>query len=321
MDLTTETNKFVIAKGFIEGRDAAGRSVYGLFISASGYQKTLYFREIFTNDPIDRAQPWPALLALLNDESAQQPTSPSLSKYKGEFHNFAAANRLFEHGRGHMDPREIEHKISYFCSHVLNLSAVTFLELTTVMEDDLSALIPFISEQSDDAERREKETDVNAEEDDDESQDLEKNDEQETRSEIFIACEPVLDPVSGIATGKLSVGDAIMTRLPETSSFYQFLTSENPSFDGIIEGNVTGIRINEYDVATVAVKLADGISGALKLSGSVRVKRGGNRAVKEAGGLPEAPEEALVYAEIMLAALAVAIFLVVVMCFLLYVID
>jgi hypothetical protein len=313
MDLIADTNKFVIAKGFIDGKDASGRPVHGLFISASACQKILYFKEIFTNEPIDRTLPWPALLAMLNDENADMQTNHALARRGKEFHEFVVTNRLLEYGRGHMDAKDIERRISYFCSNSLDLSAVTFLDLTTVEEDDLYALMPFISEQSGAPDEEEHGGEPGADIGEDRGV---FGDEEETPGEVFIACEPVLDPVSGVAISGLSVGDTIVTRLPETSSFYQFLVNKNPAFDGNIEGDITGVRMNEYDMAVVAVKLADGISGTMKLSESVRVKR--VERLTDGAALP--PEKARISTEVIFAALSVAIFLMI-MGFLMYKIN
>ncbi|MDL2263529.1 hypothetical protein LJC31_02645 [Synergistaceae bacterium OttesenSCG-928-I11] len=315
MQWTAETNKFVIAKGFVDARDAGSRSVYGAFVSASGYQKTLYFKEIFSNDPIDRALSWPELLATLNDESVQPPANSVLAHYRKEFHEFIDIQRLLEYGRGRMDAKEIERKISYFCSDALDLSAIIFLELTTVSEGDLRSLMPFLPEKFGGTEKKtEKKQDESDDSDDDDSQDTEEGEDEKEQSEIFLSCEPVLDPVSGVAISDLSVGDLIEAKLPETSSYYQFFTNKYPAFNGMIEGEITGIKVNEYDVAVVALKLADGISGALKLSEKVRIKR---LATKE----PFDPSESTrISVEIVFAILSVAVFLVV-MGVLLYVID
>lgn len=315
MELTAETHKFVIVKGFIDARDSASRPAYAAFVSASGYQKTLYLKEIFTNAPIDRTMPWPTLLAMLNDENAQPPVNSVLAHYKKELHEFIDIHRLLEYGRGRMEAKDIERRISYFCSDTLDLSAITFLELTTVSEGDLLALMPFLSERLGETAKGSEKQDENDLEDETDSpgDETEENDGSE-QDEIFVSCEPVLDPISGVAISDLSVGDRIAAKLPEASSFYQFFTNQYPAFDGIVEGEITGIKVNEYDMAVVALKLGDGISGALKLSEKVRVKR---LAAKDSTG---ASENRRFSVEVVFAALSVVVFLIV-LGVLLYAID
>ncbi len=315
MEWTTETDKFVVAKGFIDARDPNARMVYGAFVTVSGYQKPLYFREIFTNDPIDRTLSWPELLAILNDEKKEPPENSILAHYKKEFHDFIDLQRLLEYGRGRLDVKEIERRITYFCSDALDLSAITFLDLTTVGEKELLTLMPFLSEKLDPTEGNdEKDPDDDDASSSDDSTDTEKGDEEQEQNEIFLSCEPVLDPISGVAVNDLSIGDLIAAKLPETSTFYRFFTNQYPAFDGVIEGRITGIKTNEYNTAVVALKLADDISGTLKLSGKIRIKR------LAAGESVVPPGAAHFPAEIVFAALGVAVLLIV-MGILLYAID
>lgn len=317
MELTTETNQFVVVKGFIDARDSNARPVRGAFVSVSGYQKTLYFKEIFTNDPIDRTLSWPELLAMLNGESEPpfEDENSVLEHYREKFREFISVQRLLEYGRGRLDAKEIERRITYFCTDVLGLSTVTFLELTMMGDGELLVLMPFLSEKLDGTEGNDdKDPDDNDASNSGDPADAEEDGETQEQNEIFLSCEPLLDPISGVAVSNLSIGDLIAAKLPETSSFYQLFIKQYPSFDGIIEGRVTGIKINEYDMSVVALKLADGVSGTLKLSGKVRIKRlveGESIASRGNARFP---------VEILFAALSVVVFLIV-MSFLLYTIN
>ncbi len=314
MEWTTETDKFAVVRGFIDARDPNSRLVYGAFALVSGYQKTLYFKEIFTNDPIDRTLSWPELLAILNDENREPVENSILAHYKKEFHDFIDLQRLLEYGRNRLDAKEIERKITYFCSDALGLSAITFLDLTMVGEKEMLALLPFLSENFEPTE--DNDTETPGDDDDPNGDEIENTDEDEgekEKNEIFLACEPVLDPISGVAMNNLSLGDRIAARLPETSSIYQFFINQYPAFDGIIEGEIKDLRINEYDTAIVALKLADGISGTLKLSGKVRIKR-------LTAGKSASSGNAHFSMEIIFAALGMVIFLAA-MGVLLYVMD
>lgn len=271
MEFHIGSTQVTIAKGFINGRDRSGRSVYGLFIAAVSSEKLEYLKELFSYEQIDTAAAWETLVALL-----ETPSSPNadadLVRYGRELHEYIDIHRLFQTTKGQLDAKQIERKISYFCSDILDVSAITFLELSEVSPGELHGLFPSLKDPPEPEQHGETAADApDFGEPDAEAKDGESG-EDERENEIFVACEPVLDPVSGVALSELVVGDIVACRLPETSAFYKFFTSGHPKFDGRLNGTITGIQLNEYGTATVALKLADGISGALRLSGTVRIK-------------------------------------------------
>ena len=274
MELLANSSKYTIAKGFINGRDSNARTVFGLFLAATSGEGIAYLREIFSYEPIDTAASWETLLALLEDPRVPD-RDAELIRYEHELHEFIDINRLFYSTKGHLDAKQIERKISYFCSDILNISAITFLELSEVGPGDLYALFPSLKESTDtpatdDNEERADDRDTEKLTSDDMAGGEPSDDDEE--GEIFVACEPVLDPVTGVALNDLQVGDVVACHLPETSTFYKFFMRGYPRFDGTLNGIITGIQLDEYGTATVALKLADGVSGALRLSGKVRIK-------------------------------------------------
>jgi hypothetical protein len=82
----------------------------------------------------------------------------------------------------------------------------------------------------------------------------------------------VLDPVSGVAASELKNGWIVYCRLSEDSVFYKLMANTSPGFDGVVSGEVAGVRVSEDGPAVVALKLSDGVSGALRLPPRVRVK-------------------------------------------------
>jgi uncharacterized membrane protein YidH (DUF202 family) len=46
----------------------------------------------------------------------------------------------------------------------------------------------------------------------------------------------------------------------------------SPDFDGIVTGDVAAASANEIGSVTVAMRLSDGVTGAMKLIGTARVK-------------------------------------------------
>jgi hypothetical protein len=92
------------------------------------------------------------------------------------------------------------------------------------------------------------------------------------KDEIFLRCDPILDPVNGVAMNELTTGDYVFGRLPEDSIFFKLLAKNIRGFDGVVTARVTGILMNELGTATVSLNLSDGVSGVMKLSGKVRIK-------------------------------------------------
>jgi hypothetical protein len=115
--------------------------------------------------------------------------------------------------------------------------------------------------------------------------------EPKNKEDIAIRCEPILDPVKGLAMNELTVGDSVMTRLPADSVFFKLMARNIAGFDGVIAANVTGILQNELGTATISLALSDGIMGVMKLSGKVRVKTAGATAEAKRKPGPHSPLE------------------------------
>ena len=266
MDSFAGSGKCTIAKGFINGRDPSGTPVYGLFIAAASREKLEYLDQLFSYEQMDTNAPWEELIGLLGRPRMHEADSP-LARYEKGLHDFIDIHRLFQSTKGHLDPKQIERKISYFCADMLDVNAITFLELSEVEPENLKALFPSLRETEEQPDVPEPE--AKGGEADEESGESAVD---AADGEIFVACEPILDPVSGVALNDLQIGDVVACRLPEDSSFYKFFANGFPNFDGNLRGIITGIQLNEHGIATVALKLADGVSGALRLSGKVRIK-------------------------------------------------
>lgn len=285
--------KYTMAKGFINGRDSVGCSIYGAFLGVSTADRLLYLGEIFSYAPIENDASWADLLVLI-EGTDREAADDALAHYANELHEFIDIHGLLERGKRVLDTKETERKISYFFSDILNVNAVTFLELTTVEEGELYTLMPSLRASGAPGETAE-------ESEPEEARALE---QAAGSDEIFIRCEPVLDPVAGIAVNDLKIGNVVACKIPEDSSFYKFLKNSHPGFDGVIAGEITGVQLNEYGTAVVALHLSDGVAGALKLSGKVRVKM-----IGETAASPDAAGR--FSAEIVAACVAVALFLVI----------
>lgn len=261
-------DRYTIAKGFIDGKDKDARPIYGLFIAVAFGKELVYFAERFSCDVIDRNISWAEMVGMLNaapDESREE----NLARYEKELHQYVEMSRLFQSESGVLDAKDIEHKITYFCSDILGINAITFVELTALAKDDLVSLMPFLKMDGSDAAGSDaREGNGDAEE---EHFFGEETPHKERKRDLFVSCEPVLDQVKGIAVSDLSVGSSVSCRLPHESVYYKFFKGRFPDFDGVITGEVTGIKVSEDAPAVVALDLADGIAGIMKISGKVRI--------------------------------------------------
>jgi translation initiation factor IF-1 len=103
-------------------------------------------------------------------------------------------------------------------------------------------------------------------------QEAEQSEETPSREDLVIRCEPVLDPVNGIAANELGIGESVLAKLPQDSVFFKLLSRNVPDFNGIITATVTGILMNELGTSNISLSLSDGVTGLMKMSGKVRIK-------------------------------------------------
>lgn len=194
------------------------------------------------------------------------PSDAALLHFAARLESFLTENKLLQSSAKSMNNKPIEQQVNHFCAEELHLRSVSFVDIAVASDADLP---PFSTPQNNEEKASEKpENEENIPDSDNE----ETTDTDATDRELFVACESILDPVSGVAIGDLAAGDSIACRLPLDSIYFKLFVSRFPDFDGSVAGEVTGIRINELGTAIVGIDLAEGISGVLKLSGSVRVR-------------------------------------------------
>jgi hypothetical protein len=278
----------------IHGREKHSRSVYGLFLGVSADLELYYLKARFMLEPAEGDIEWGQFLSLLNasdEKKDDEGEDGPLAKYGEKLHTYIETERILITEKRELDAKTIERCVTYFCTDSLDISAVTFVDLSSMDISEVLALMPFLNDEQDG---------------DDagggSSGDWQENDGQEDSDEIFIECAPVIDPISGVAVSKLTVGQSVCCRLPEDSPFCKICAASLPDFDGIVSGEVTGVKVNEFGGAVVAVNLAEGISGAMKIQGSVWIK-----AVRgPSDGTPDSNE---VPRSILISAIGVAVLL------------
>ena len=67
----------------------------------------------------------------------------------------------------------------------------------------------------------------------------------EPGKELCIRCEPILDPLLGVATNELPIGSYVACRLAQDSVFYKLLAKNFPNTNDVVKGKVSGILMND----------------------------------------------------------------------------
>ncbi|MDR0651776.1 MAG: hypothetical protein LBG12_00570 [Synergistaceae bacterium] len=293
MEYGDNNTNCVVIKCRIEAKEASGVAVHGFYMCAMDGRDIEYDGALFSRGAIETEAPFSALYAML--EAPGPDDREEMKKYENGLKDYVRTSRLFQSEKHLDDPKALEHKITYFCTSIMSLNAISFLELATMSRDELYLAIPPPAHED------EPESGEDQGEQADESTDGETKDS--APPDVVLSCDPVLDPVSGVPAGGLSVGDVICCKLREDSVFFDLMAKTSPDFNGIVSGDITAIHVNELGSAVVSLKLSDGIAGALKLAGNVRIKALPRKESKMAG------MKSLFRLDVLLAVSGVAIFL------------
>lgn len=266
-----EEKKFIVINGLIDGHDKKQATVYGAFLGVVSMSGVEYVGSLFSFMPISRDMTWFQLLGLLREEK-ESSRDAALAYLESQLENFLKSNKEMLSTAKNMNGKQLERSVSFFCAQELGLRSVTLVEITITYKKDLSSLFAPQEEQENNQENNEAAGKCGEDETDSSEEVPEDGDGEPGSDMLSVSCEPVFDPVSGVAVTDLGTGTAIICRLSEESVYYQLFANRLLDFDGSIKGEVTGIKINEYGTAVVGLSLAEGISGVMKLSGSVRIR-------------------------------------------------
>jgi hypothetical protein len=292
------TNRFVV-KCRIEAKEASGEAIHGFYMCVTDTCDIEYDGALFSRSPIDAEAPFSALYAML-EAPAQDGHRDEMRKYENGLKDYIRISRLFQSEKNLEDPKTLEHKITYFCTSVMALNAISFLELTEMSQNELYLSMPSLKRETGAKSGSEGSERVGLEE-----QAGDGGAEDAATHDVIISCDPVLDPVAGVPTGELSVGDAICCKLREGSVFYDLMDKVAPDFNGVVSGQITAVQVSELGSAIIYMKLSDGVSGALKLAGNVRIKTLSRKEPDTTG------TKSLFRLDVMLAVLGMAVFLLV----------
>lgn len=255
---------FVIVKGFIDAKTDKGRTTWGSFVAMASRREVPFISVCFSNKELPKNTQWKDLLALHSNMMKAQDRNPDDITTEVRLSEFFVRDAVLNTMVKNRNAKPAEQAVSRYCLDSLGIRAVTFIEYNEATSSDIA----FINSQK----KSHQPSDAAPTDAKPADQDQAPQEEEKKSDEVYVRCQPILDPLSGIAMNELHAGNIVYTKLLPDSVFYKLLARSTRSFDGVITAEVTGVLINELGTATISMKLADNVSGVMKLSGKVKVK-------------------------------------------------
>ena len=299
MDTEFGARAYIIVKGYIDAKDERGTPVFGTILSVVSRRELKYLSVMFSRDGSSKSIEWSDLLTLHQNRENEPDRDHTLSRDEDELFKYLAHGSVLNNIAKNYNTKQSEQAISRFCLDKLQLKAVSLIEFFDASGDAISLFergkgsAADAAPPSGDSPAAEVKSPEDAKTDDREVSPEDAN-EPKNKEDLIIRCEPILDPVAGIAMNEINIGEAVMARLPADSVFFKLLSRNIPSFDGVVSASVTGVLINELGTATISLALSDGITGVMKLSGKVKIKVAASTHEQqdaERGGPMEIPAE------------------------------
>lgn len=256
---------FVIVTGFIDAKDDRGRTVYASLVAFASRRSIKFVSLLFSKDALDKELEWADLLSIHKTAMQTPGRDPSFLRFEEELREYIQTSNVLSSIAKNHNTKQAEQSISRQCLDHLQLKAVSFIDFSEASDSDFQYLDTVWNDDAkkpEDAPQSEETTE----------EDIRDKATESGAADIFIRCDPILDPVNGKAMSELRVGDHIYGRLPEDSVFYKLLLRNYGAFDGTITAKVTGVLINDLGTATVSLELSDGVAGVMKLSGKVKIR-------------------------------------------------
>ncbi|MDR1021350.1 MAG: hypothetical protein LBL73_11375 [Synergistaceae bacterium] len=264
MDNEFALQSYYVVQGYIDAKDDRGRNIYGTFVSLVTRRDIIFTSAHFEHLEMGKATPWKVLLSIHEEAQKDMNRDPLLLHHEDELHKFLESSLVLTNVAKNLNAKPAEQAISRFCLDDLNLKTVCFVSFAKAddgdvalfkKEEPVSAPAPQVTEDSPSQAPEQGQRTLR----------------QEESKDLLVRCEPILDPISGVAMNGLREGDNVFCRLSADSVIYKLLEKNNPRFDGVVTAKVSGIFMNELGTSTVSLSLSDGIAGFMKLSGKVRV--------------------------------------------------
>jgi hypothetical protein len=284
MELELAVQVFVIVKGFIDAKDDRGHTLYGTLLGVVSRRDTKYLSVMFSREESSKALGWSELLFLHNEKEKESDRDPVITHHEEEIYNYLERSFVLNGVAKNHNTKQVEQAISRYCLESLHLKAVSFIEYTDATEADLLMFEKTKKASPQDSPQPDTDAGKNPSAEKQTEQEPDGESGAKNKEEFVLRCDPILDPVNGVAMNEISVGDQVLGKLPEDSVFFKLLAKNISKFDGIVTAQVTGILMNELGTATISLDLSDGVAGVMKLSGKVKIKTVPRTDSKTGGG-------------------------------------
>ena len=248
----------------IDGKDSSGVGTYGISVSVVDSHVLLYNGVFFGCEPIGESFSVAEAFAIVNSERPED-RPEELAGFELSFDDYIRTSQMFLTDKGMSDTKTLERKIVYFCTSVIGIHAITFIDVQKMTKSEIIEIIPSLEHNENDEGEENTDEEENSPEGDGDAAD-------DASPEVAIRCDPVLDPVNGASAGSLTAGTMIYCKMREDSAYFNLMAKVSPDFDGIVTGEVAGVRVNDLGTATVVVNLSEGVTGAFKVSSNIRLK-------------------------------------------------
>lgn len=249
---------FAVISGLVDGKNDRGQRFQFPFCAIGDSKKLVWVKSAGTAGEVELPDAWRARAQLIDSMASGDQTFASYGAI--QIRMFIQDGQVFQRSVLQGNVKAFEHELARFVSDRLGLKSVVVARMDELsreeVEDEEAAM-----------ERRE------ASKESPSPEDADRQYRPEVPHLVVLTCQPVLDPVGGIALHDIKEGDEILAALPEDSFFYDLFKSKLPDFDGVVSARVISAKKTDTGSTQVDLFLSEGLVGVLRLSGNVRIKR------------------------------------------------
>ncbi len=263
-----EKGQALVLKGFVDAKsDHTGR-VFVVFVAATNGSRNLLVEIRALAEPLESDLSWQSVLCQLREMSPRSADDgaqgESFGVYEKELQSFFTADPILPQLEKSRNVKAAEQKITRLFSTKFGMRAVTILEMDIVDEPEVLSFVVQKEEAEAAAMAPEASSDAMG---DDASEGAEI---QKTHA-VMVNCEPILDPVGGVAMSDLKPGDYVQVKLEPNSLFNDLLRRSIDNFDGTFKAEVEETKISDTGSSIITLNIAPGIAGVMKLIRGARI--------------------------------------------------
>ena len=123
----------------INGKDTSGNGIHGILVSVVDEESLIFKGSYFCHEEIDESLSLPEMISLVNSERPDD-RPEELANYEKSLEDFILTSRLFQSDKNLSDSKSLEHRITYFCTSVMSLNTITFLDVGMMPKRELDQI-------------------------------------------------------------------------------------------------------------------------------------------------------------------------------------